>query len=69
MPPNDAATIVEQLLRMYDPPPATRPTPTKPTVSLPRMTIPPLKPSVNTYPPKPKQHYKVGTRVQVPEVV
>ena len=33
------------------------------------MAIPPLKPSVNTYRPKPKQRYKVGTRVQVPEVV
>mmetsp|Transcript_15959 Transcript_15959/g.32886 ORF Transcript_15959/g.32886 Transcript_15959/m.32886 type:complete len:219 (-) Transcript_15959:282-938(-) len=54
---------------MYDPPPAPSPTPTKPTVSPPRVVEPPPKPAVNTYQPKPKQRYKVGTCVQVPEVV
>ena len=65
----DAATVVEQLLRMYAPPPTTRPAPPKPTVSSPRVAEPPPKPAVNTYQPKPKQQYKVGMRAQVPEVV
>ena len=65
----DAATVVEQLLRTYNSPPAKLPTPTKPDISPPRVAELTPKPAINTYRPKPKQRYKVSTQVQVPEVV
>jgi len=45
------------------------PTPAKVAVSPPRVAALPSKLFDNTYQPKPKQRYKLGTRVQVPEVV